>query len=292
MRRQGWYRVGRRSRSSLLISVAVHAASIAFLVNIAFQYDLGSLRSERGTWSPPEKLQFVRVSPRPGGGLPDARQLPGAGPAATARLRAPTAVPTTLPQPAPMTPAVTGNEDRAGRPGAGDPTIATGVQPAYSDPRLWPQPGPFIPLSKTAVQRTDSAVQAAFRLFADSAAIAAANRGRSPTDWTFERNGEKWGLDDRWLHLGKVKIPNALLALLPLNAQANPTFNDPVTRRESAFRLADIQYHANRAIGEEEFRKAVRRIRERKERERAAAKAEKANGDGQVPVATQMQERR
>jgi len=165
-------------------------------------------------------------------------------------------------------------------------TPATGVQPSYSDSRLWPQPGPFTPVPKSTAQRADSAVRAAFGVYADSMAVAAANKGRAPTDWTIERNGQKWGVDEKWIHLGKVKIPNAVLALLPLNAQANPTFNDPVTRRENAFRSADILYHANRAASEDEFRKAVKRIRERMDRERSAAKAENVNGDGHQPVAT------
>ena len=165
-------------------------------------------------------------------------------------------------------------------------TPATGVQPAYTDPRLWPQPVPFTPVPKTVAQRVDSAVRAAFGIYVDSLATAAANKGRSPTDWTFERNGKKWGVDEQWIHLGKVKIPNAILALLPLNAQGNPTFNDPVTRREAAFRRADILYHANRAVSEDEFRRAVKRIRERKDRERATAKAANANGDGHQPAAT------
>jgi hypothetical protein len=191
-----------------------------------------------------------------------------------------------IPEPPTTAAAAPGVEDRPGGKGAGgDVTAATGVQPAY-DPRLWPHPGPFVPLPKTTAQRVDSAVKAAFGVYADSLAVAAANKGRAPTDWTFERNGQKWGVDEQWIHLGKVKIPNAILALLPMNAQANPTFNDPVTRREVAFRRSDILYHANRAATEDEFRRAVKRIRERKDRERAAARAENVSGDGPQPVAT------
>jgi hypothetical protein len=54
---------------------------------------------------------------------------------------------------------------------------------------------------------------------------------------------------------------------------------------------SDIFYHANRAISEDEFRRAVKRIRERKERERAAARAENANGDGVPPVATPREQK-
>jgi hypothetical protein len=284
----GWYRVGGRSRASLVVSIGVHVAAAVALLNMVFRYPIGASERERPTLAAPERLQYVRVTPVPSAGGPATGTRPSTGPTATTRLRAPTRVPVGLPAAAPsMAAAAPGVEDRAGGRGpGGDVTPATGVQPSYTDARLWPQPGPFTPIPKTPAQRIDSAVKAAFGLYADSMTVAAANKGRSPTDWTFERNGQKWGVDDRWIHLGKVKIPNAVLALLPLNAQTNPTFNDPVTRRENAFRRGDILYHANRSISEDEFRRAVKRIRERKDRERAAARAENANGDGHQPAAT------
>ncbi|MFN2564792.1 MAG: hypothetical protein ABR499_07270 [Gemmatimonadaceae bacterium] len=287
---RGWYRVRGRSRASLLVSLGVHLAAVVGLLNMVFRYDVGTWREEGPTATAPERLRYVRVVPQPSAGGPvSVSANPSRGPTATRRLRAPDRVPVGIPEPpsAAATAAAPGVEDRAGSAGrGGDVTVATGVQPSYTDPRLWPQPGPFTPIPKTTAQRTDSAVKAAFGIFADSLAIAEANKGRAPTDWTIERKGQKWGVDDRWIHLGKMKIPNAILALLPMNAQANPTFNDPVTRREAAFRRADIAYHANRAVSEDEFRRAVKRIRERKDRERAAAKATNASGDGPQPVAT------
>jgi hypothetical protein len=57
--------------------------------------------------------------------------------------------------------------------------------------------------------------------------------------------------------------------MLPLNIQGNPT----TIQRDRAFAAmnADINWHAQQAINEADFMKAVRSIRERKERERAAA---------------------
>jgi hypothetical protein len=286
----GWYRIRGRSRASLLVSLAVHVAVIVALANVVFRYDIGSLgivdRLDRAT---PERLRYVRVVPEPSAGYPAATTRSVQGATATRRLRPPTGVPAGIPHPPPpATAAAPGIEDRAGGAGRGtDVTAATGVQPAYIDPRLWPQPGPFTPVPKTAAERTDSAVKAAFGIFIDSMRTAEANKGRAPGDWTVkDKNGGKWGWDEKGIRLGRVTIPQAVLSLLPLNVQANPTFNDPVTRRENAFRRGDILYHANRAASEDEFRRAVKRIRERKDRERAAEKVEKANGDGPQPVAT------
>jgi hypothetical protein len=72
-----------------------------------------------------------------------------------------------------------------------------------------------------------------------------------------------------------VSIPTALLALLPLNLQGNPITMD--RDRAYAAMHRDISWHAQQGINEADFVKAVRSIRERKERERAAALAASAD---------------
>jgi len=84
-------------------------------------------------------------------------------------------------------------------------------------------------------------------------------------DWTVEKNGKKYGIDQQYIRLGKFSIPTALLALLPFNAQTNPTVADR-NRQQMAMRM-DIMEHAQMSLNEEEFRRAVKAIRERKERE-------------------------
>jgi hypothetical protein len=279
----GWYRIRGRSRTSLAVSLGIHLAATVALLNIVFRYPIGRSIEDQPGRVAPEQLRYVRVAPAPSAGGSAQAMQPAQGPVATRRLRAPAGVPVGIPQPLPSAQVVApGVEDRSGGAGrAGDVTPGTGVQPAYTDPRLWPQPGPFTPLPKTMAERTDSAVKAAFGIFLDSMRVAEANRGRAPGDWTFkDKNGRRWGWDTSGIRLGKVTIPQAVLALLPLNVQANPTFNDPVTRREAGFRMGDIAYHANRAVSDDEFRRAVKRIRERKDRERAAERGTKAN-DGE-----------
>jgi hypothetical protein len=287
-RRDGWYRIRGRSRTSLLISLGVHVAVAVALLNVVFRYDLAPMGLVEGSdRSTPERLRYVRVVPGPSAGGASTAMQPAPGPTATARLRAPARIPVGIPEPrAGTAPVAPGIQDRAGAGRGTDVTPATGVQPSYTDPRLWPQPGPFIPVPKTAAERTDSVVKAAFGIFIDSMRTAEANKGRAPGDWTLkDKKGGTWGWDTTGIRLGRVTIPQAVLSLLPLNVQANPTFNDPVTGREAAFRRGDLLHHANRAVSEDEFRRAVKRIRERKDRERAADKAGKANGDGAQPVA-------
>ena len=66
--------------------------------------------------------------------------------------------------------------------------------------------------------------------------------------------------------------------MLPLNLQGNPTTME--RDRTFAAMNRDISWHAQQAINEADFMKAVRGIRERKERERAAAQAASSGRDG------------
>ncbi|MEP7348283.1 MAG: hypothetical protein ABI877_23660, partial [Gemmatimonadaceae bacterium] len=86
-------------------------------------------------------------------------------------------------------------------------------------------------------------------------------------DWTVEKNGRKYGIDKQFIRLGKFSIPTPLLALLPFNrVQANPIAAEE-GRKQLVMRM-DIMEHAQNAMNEEEFRRAVKAIRERKEREK------------------------
>jgi hypothetical protein len=117
--------------------------------------------------------------------------------------------------------------------------------------------------------------------------VAAAPR-RAPGDWTVERNGRKYGIDPQFIRLGPVSIPTAVLALLPINAQANP--NEIERDRALRYMNRDISYHAQRAITEDEFRRNVRNLRERKERERAEQRGPENDRERQESIPTAPQE--
>jgi hypothetical protein len=166
--------------------------------------------------------------------------------------------------------------------GGGGPT--RGVQPSYVDGRVWPGPAPLATAPRTWAERLDSSLVSRIGAANDSAAAYAAAGGREPGDWTFERGGQTWGIDQKYIRLGPVKIPTAVLGALPLNVQQNPVVAE--RERALAYMREDIQYHAQRAMNEDEFRKAVQRIRERKERERREQRqggGETLAGDGGTP---------
>ncbi len=153
--------------------------------------------------------------------------------------------------------------------GGGD---TRGVRPSYSDPRLWVRDAPSVAAPLTGTDKLDSAMAPLFRELADSMRAAAA-AGRDPNDWTFNIGGRKYGVDQRFIRLGPVSIPTAALAFLPLNIQGNPTSIDR-DRRLSQMR-SEIMEQAARAARDDDFQKAVKALRERKQKERD----EKKKGD-------------
>jgi hypothetical protein len=216
-----------------------------------------------------QRIGFVRLT-RPGVKTPTPGRSGGDGRPARSReihVVAPAVIPTSIPSPTPSTAKTTDAEGVGPIVGTGGPS--RGVRPQYSDPRVWEPPGEVVTVPKTVEQTIDSMIADAIAPYNDS--IAAAAQKRDPTDWTIQKGGYKWGVDSHAIRLGPVSIPTALLAMLPLNITGNPQAYE--RNRAYAAMNRDINWHAQQAINEADFMKAVRSIRERKERERAAALA-------------------
>jgi len=257
----------RKLSPSFLVSLGVHVVVvIAFMQMLILNGDFSP--KPKSSASREERVGFMTL-PRPGVTTPTAGRSGGDGRPETSReikVVAPTAVPTTIPAPSA---AAKATDDEGVGPIVGTGGPSRGIRPQYSDPRVWAPPGIVVSPPKTVAQTIDSIIGVAIAPYNDS--VAAAAQKRDPTDWTVEKGGYKWGIDRRAIRLGPVSIPTALLAMLPLNLQGNPT---TIQRdRSYAAMNQDIAWHARQAINEADFMKAVRSIRERKERERAAALA-------------------
>jgi hypothetical protein len=256
---------GSRKRLSkpFLLSFGVHlVVAVALMRMLIVNMDVSRNRKRQAV--PEQRVGFVQIGAAkkavPGKSGGDGKPL-------TPReihVVAPVTVPTTIPTPS-GPPVKTVDEGTGPLVGTGGPT--RGVRPQYSDPRVWEPPGGVVVAPQTLKQTLDSLIAEGIAPYNDS--VAAAAQRRDPTDWTVEKGGYKWGIDRKAIRLGPVSIPTALLAMLPLNIQGNPT----TMQRDRAFATmnADINWHAQQAINEADFMKAVRSIRERKERERAAA---------------------
>lgn len=253
----------RRTGGSLAASIAIHVAFALLLLQIVFRYPLGQLVGIPKAEQPTERIQFVRVPPPPsehsGGG--STAPIKNAAPAP---IKAPVEVPReiTPPAPADSAPARAAGGTGAGF-GVSGSGLATGVEPRQPDKRIALNADAMARAPKTLAEDVDSIVSLAIGIYNDSMGIYA--RQRKPGEWTMKgKGGETWGIDQKNIYLGKYKIPTALLSLLPLNVSAQ----SPIESRSAAYIRRDILENAQRSISEDEFRAAVKRIRERKERER------------------------
>ncbi|MFN2635758.1 MAG: hypothetical protein ABR585_01860, partial [Gemmatimonadaceae bacterium] len=262
----------KRPSASFLVSVGVHAVvALALMRMLILHGDFERSRNREAV--PVERIGFLAL-PRAGAKAPVPGRAGGDGRPTKSReihVTPPKSIPTLLPAPttAPIKPGV--EEGTGPVVGTGGP--ARGIRPAYTDPRVWAPPGKIVTAPKTVAETIDSMIAEAIAPYNDSAAAAA--QRRDPTDWTTEKGGHKWGIDRHAIRLGPVSIPTALLALLPLNIQGNPQ----TMERDRAYNAMhrDIAWHAQQGVNEADFMKAVRSIRERKERERAAALAAPAS---------------
>lgn len=272
------------SRESVAISVVVHVVVIAAIASITFRYPLVAIFGVTKEKIQSERVQYVTVQPRQhanvGNGASETK--PRRAPVkarAPAQLLAPRAIPTTLPPVPPPTVSV-GAISGTGTGGGGAPVgAATGVELTVPDSRIELRPnGRRMPMS--AAERNDSAVKAIYMAYREAEVEAEARRGRNPRDWTLERNGQKYGIDSQYVYLGKFKLPSAILAALPFN-YAGVDGNRVIQARNAAWIQNDIYTHSQ-GLSEDDFRAAVRRIRERKDREKKAAE-DKAKSAPIVP---------
>lgn len=257
----------RKLSPSFLVSFGVHVVvAVALMRMLILNGDFSS--NQKRASATQDRVGFVRVA-QPGAKPTHGKAGGNSRPEISREVHviAPTSVPTNLPAPSPVA-ATTKPADEGGTgPLVGGGGPSRGVKPSYSDGRLWTPPAQIVAPPKTVAQTIDSLIAEGIAPYNDSVAAAAGRR--DPTDWTIQKGGYKWGIDKRAIRLGPVSIPTALLALLPLNLQGNPT----TIERDRSFAAMnrDISFHAQQAINDADFMKAVRSIRERKERERAAA---------------------
>jgi hypothetical protein len=253
-----------KSKSSVAISVAIHVVVIAALATITFH------NPHTGIFDKPEPIKavpvrYVTLRPHGTGAAPkSARAAPSVS------IPNAVSIPVGIPAPArvPAAPAPSGiaiggggSTGIAGR----DPGIGIGIRPGIPDGRLATNPMsvPVQPL--TEGQKAERALSAIYQQYLDSARAEMNNPKRAPGDWSWGgKDGDKWGWDANGIHVGGITIPNVVLAALPLNM--GPTMS-PVDARRESFIRQDIQLHAN-MMSEDEFKAAVRRVRERVDRER------------------------
>ncbi len=264
----------------LIASVAAHVVVLGAMIESSMSWHTfwaslgGAPPGAVKPGTPPRQLVlFVPGTPAPPPRVRGTGEEQGRAPGA------PAAAPVTLPV---LPPADTGPV--LARPGAGGrdsttlatrgsrtgrgPRSVTDYTPQLGDGRPWvdPQTGQVVAASRPII--LDSVVAVRMRALADSIEK---HPGADPNanpyisrPWTFKAGGKTYGIDAQGLHLGDFTIPTAVLAFL-----STPQGNIDQARANQAFMAmrADILRAAARAENAEEFRQAVREIRERKEKE-------------------------
>jgi hypothetical protein len=89
-----------------------------------------------------------------------------------------------------------------------------------------------------------------------------------PPQWTTEIAGKTWGIDGRWIYLGGLKLPAALLALLPLSQDAAASYDRAKAAADLQRMREDILQAARRADNAAEFKRYVEELRKRRDAER------------------------
>ena len=283
----------KRSPGAVAFSVLLHVALGAVLVQAVVGSDGIAEWLIGPQLAQPELVEMVAVTPPRGdsaaGGAPVSAKVTPSAARVRTTLTVPTRVPTTIPD------AAGGAGGSGGGTGTGIGTgsgagVARGLVPGY-DPRLYPGAPEEPRVVRSSKERMDSVIAERFAEYSDSVANAPRSNvtedGRA--DLTFTRNGKKYGWSQRGIVLGNITLPAPLLALLPLNRiGSNPM---SIIRQENPWQMRNqIQAGAQVALNAESFNERVKRIRERRDRERQEAR------DGQpqppvVPAPIQQQDR-
>jgi hypothetical protein len=161
------------------------------------------------------------------------------------------------------------------------------IGPGLAEGRLWVRPLPLPPrelaqrLSKSRAELVDSAVTVIVQAYLDSIASDPANKNQGLPSWTTEIAGKKFGIDAKNIYIAGLKIPAAVLALLPIpagNIDQNRAYNHLMDLR------SDLLYAAQRAETMEEFKQVIHEIRMRKEREREFEKNQRTAPPPETPL--------
>jgi hypothetical protein len=270
-RLQQWRKPENR-KASLALAIAIHAVAIVAFATMSFHYELASLL---GLTSQPQVDKVTYLAPRkplPLAQAPGPRDKDNPVPGNAIRLVAPVRIPSTLPPlPKPSAAGVTAATIGSGT-GSRNP-LTVGVVPAQPDDRIILDANQY-GFPKSTEQRRDSAIKQMFADWRDSVIAADLAKGKDPRDWTIDRDGKKWGWDPEGIHLGKFMIPNALLAALPLNIGGGVDPQRWKDQREADYIRQDILAHQG-AMSDEDFKSAVKRIRERVDKEKKEKDADK-----------------
>jgi hypothetical protein len=162
------------------------------------------------------------------------------------------------------------------------PAAAPGaIAPRFAGGDVWVMPMPVSPMELARrltglppQELLDSTVRAITDSYLRALAEERAAAGAAVPDWTTRVAGQTVGLDSRYVHLGPIKIPSVLLALLPIRfPQVNPQQWD--RQRAFARMKEDLETAGARQAIRAEFAEGVKAMRAEREAARAFAASQR-----------------
>jgi hypothetical protein len=188
-------------------------------------------------------------------------------------VRSPRAAIFTTPPPAPPRPLAERSEDASAPVAMGLPRGRVGrLAPGLGEGRLWVEPLPLPPRQlaaaltrKSPQEMADSYVTAVVQAYLDSIAVDPELMMTRPPSWVANVGGTKFGIDASNIYVAGLKIPTAILALLPINASGNQA---TLLDHDLEAMATDLRIAGARSNNIDDFRKAVRELRKQKEAER------------------------
>jgi hypothetical protein len=151
--------------------------------------------------------------------------------------------------------------------------------PQFASGRLWERPLPSLPAgaaarhAKTHPELIDSAVTMMMATWLDSLARESGFEAAPRPDWTAQVAGRTFGFTGPYVVIAGLKLPAALLGLLPVDGGPSP---DQAKRAQQLLDMRDeIWRAAARAESYGDFRRSVRELRARTEAQRAFQRAQR-----------------
>ncbi len=162
--------------------------------------------------------------------------------------------------------------------------------PALGDGSLWVTPRPALPATVAdqlygEPARRDSIAMGRLQAMVDTLnrVLDEQQRAHRLPDWTIGGDdGPKWGIDQQWIHLGDIKIPTPVLALLGGLLPQTYNYDEGLRNQQLARMREDLLNSAWRAQTFQDFKRYVRETRERRQREREEERERRARDTTQV----------
>lgn len=215
-------------------------------------------------------VRFIALAPLESAGRETPIPIPADGEERSRGVRSPRSTLITPPPPRPPRPLPLAERPESVASAPAGPHAIPRLGPGIAQGHLWVQPLPMSPkllaaavTHRDAKEIADSFVTAIVQAYLDSIAHDPDVVQVSPPSWVADVGGKKFGIDASSIYIAGLRIPTAVLALLPI-----PTGNQRPIDHALEGIAYDLRVAGARSANLDEFRQRVRALRQQKEADR------------------------